>query len=480
MPAYTIASQNDAGRAVVLIYGKSLDASAVGQGFVIGDGTLVVTAHHIVYGRRRAGDHQTDAMVEVVSPYLGDACEAQVVGEDRSLDVALLRIPWKGHPALMLKAQELTVDSRDVVAMAYADAARAVAEGRANDLQEGIGVQTKKLPVDQAFGGCPLVSPTGEAVGCSNGSNVVASAKIQQMVDAAGLRQCMMTPVASMAPDSRAGEATRMFLWSWALSAAGKHEMSYFAADTFALLRPNSPLGHKNVATAASQLGWYARAEEAYQRALKCDPNSASIRVLYGQFLAEHDQQTKALTVFRSVWEPAETNTIAIIPMCNLLAKEAYFAECVTLLEHAVQRRPNDGLLWVYLAQDLRATGKREAAAEAFSRAAALMPEKPALAIAVAEEFEAAGRMDKAEQQYRRLTYQDSAIVSGHFLLARFLAKDSTREAEALEECEAALAMRDDPQAPPREVVRKLASELQRRAAARRGRTFPTSQEFKL
>src|SRR5262245_33283601 len=77
------------GRALVLVYARSLDASAVGQGFIIGDGTLVITVRHILYGQR-PGDHRPDVMVEVVSPYLGDACEAQLVSEDRSLDLAVL------------------------------------------------------------------------------------------------------------------------------------------------------------------------------------------------------------------------------------------------------------------------------------------------------------------------------------------------------------------------------------------------------
>ena len=271
-----------------------------------------------------------------------------------------------------------------------------------------------------------------------------------------------------------------MFLWSWALSAAGKHEMSYFAADTFALLRPNSALGHKNVAIACAQLGQVAKAEEAYQRALRCDPQSVSIRVLYGQFLAEHDQRDKAMAVLNSVWEPAEKDTIAIIPMCNLLVKQGYFDKSVALLERAVQRQPNDGLLWIYLGQNLRSLGKRERAADAYDQAAKLMPERSDLAIQVAEELEAAGQLDKAEQQYRKLAYQSAKIPAGHFLLARFLAKDPARRAEALEECEAALKAPAAENGPPRELVEKLARELRRRDAGEGGSKFPTSQSFRL
>ena len=39
-------------------------------------------------------------LLTVFSPYLGEACEAHIVGSDKELDLAVLEIPWHGHPAL--------------------------------------------------------------------------------------------------------------------------------------------------------------------------------------------------------------------------------------------------------------------------------------------------------------------------------------------------------------------------------------------
>ena len=39
-------------------------------------------------------------LLTVFSPYLGEACEAHIVGSDKELDLAVLEIPWQGHPAL--------------------------------------------------------------------------------------------------------------------------------------------------------------------------------------------------------------------------------------------------------------------------------------------------------------------------------------------------------------------------------------------
>src|SRR4029079_14967618 len=101
-------------RANVILFSRSIGQTSCGGGFIVGDGTLVVTARHGIYPERLGGLHQGDALVTILSPYLGDACEAEVIAQDRGLDVMILRVPWSGHPALAL-ADETTIVSADKV-----------------------------------------------------------------------------------------------------------------------------------------------------------------------------------------------------------------------------------------------------------------------------------------------------------------------------------------------------------------------------
>ncbi len=65
--------------AVVMITGRHLTGEAGGNGFVIGDGTLVVTCAHMGFEKSARGGHRAPMLLTVFSPYLGDACEAHVV-----------------------------------------------------------------------------------------------------------------------------------------------------------------------------------------------------------------------------------------------------------------------------------------------------------------------------------------------------------------------------------------------------------------
>jgi hypothetical protein len=69
----------------------------------------------------------------------------------------------------------------------------------------------------------------------------------------------------------------------------------------------------------------------------------------------------------------------------------------------------------------------------------------------------------------------------GHFLLAQFLSKDSGRRAEALMEAQAALAMPETADGPPRLVIEQLVAHLTAGAAPPRGTSaFPNSNGFRL
>jgi len=40
--------------------------------------------------------------MSVFSPHLGQVCDARILVANEELDVAVLEVPWKGHPALPL------------------------------------------------------------------------------------------------------------------------------------------------------------------------------------------------------------------------------------------------------------------------------------------------------------------------------------------------------------------------------------------
>jgi cytochrome c-type biogenesis protein CcmH/NrfG len=134
-------------------------------------------------------------------------------------------------------------------------------------------------------------------------------------------------------------------------------------------------------------------------------------------------------------------------------------------LEQALQRCSSDGHLWSYLGQTKHSLDDSVGAAEAFARAADLMPEDPTPRLQAAQQFESAGERARAEFQYRTLIAEHPDAATAHFNFARFLAHESNRNKEAIERAQQALSLSGTPGSPPRSVIESLI------AAIRAGRT---------
>ena len=80
-PGFAAAGSSPAGTspeaALVIVTSRSYVGEVGGNGFAMGDGTLVVTCDHLVFEESASGGHRAPMLVTVFSPYLGDACEAR-------------------------------------------------------------------------------------------------------------------------------------------------------------------------------------------------------------------------------------------------------------------------------------------------------------------------------------------------------------------------------------------------------------------
>jgi len=97
-PALLYAPQAPATRpedSLVVVTSSTPMGKRAGNAFVIGDGTLVVTAWHLVFEESEQGEHQMPGLVSLVSPYLGQACYGEILAADEELDLAVLKAAWQ-------------------------------------------------------------------------------------------------------------------------------------------------------------------------------------------------------------------------------------------------------------------------------------------------------------------------------------------------------------------------------------------------
>jgi tetratricopeptide (TPR) repeat protein len=486
-------------QSVAIIFSRSIDGSSCGNGFFLGDGSLVVTAGNVVFPQRFAGFHQGDAFVTVLSPHRGEAAEAQVVAQDRGLDLVLLRVPWRGHPALQLAEEADLVAAEKLEVVAFTNEQSAVGTGNptllASPPQARCAVLdinavmvrqnatrtivTMSPPAGPGWAGAPMLLPgTDSVAGCyvrtqadgSAGAGV-ACGQIRRLIESAGESAALHPTNEEAKALADVDDAILAYLRGVSASAAGEPTVALGHFEQYLKLRPTSAIGYRDVAGQLQALGRMQESQLRYQRALELDPSLVSARVLYGQLLHERILPRAAEEQLRYAWiHGGSSATATIVPMCNLLREQGRDAECLPLLDEALKRRPSDAHLWNYLGQTRRALADNAGAAAAFARSADLMPDDPAPRLSAAEQFESAGQRARAEDQYRTLVAQHPDAATAHFHLARFLACDSGRQNEAIATAEQALKLADTPGAPPRSVIQSLI------AAIRAGRTSPTSQ----
>ncbi len=77
---------------LVVVTSSTPFGKRAGNGFVYGDGTLVITAYHLIFEGSEQGQHEMAGLVTLFSPYLGQGCDAEIIAADEHLDLAILKV----------------------------------------------------------------------------------------------------------------------------------------------------------------------------------------------------------------------------------------------------------------------------------------------------------------------------------------------------------------------------------------------------
>jgi tetratricopeptide (TPR) repeat protein len=466
---------------LVIVYTRTTKAIGVGNGFVIGDGTLVVTAHHGVFESSKKGNHRAPGLVSVLSPYLGDACDAEILASDKELDLAILRTPWKGHPSLVLADDQSFLSAEHLVVAGL----RAVIKGPSLDIDEPrpewAEVQSKDFPVNfvgvrkglprfirlaevegvgVGWSGSPLLVPgTSLAAGCYTKTIVSgpgeemnfvksieaegpASTQIRSLLKNANEEKCLEGSEQAIARPKGAADALLVCLQAVLFSVRKQYPSALDKARAFIHLRPQSAFGYRLAASAAEKLGQYDLAEEFYQKGLGLEPEGRSIRILYAQLLAEQGSGDEAFALLEKVWQSGNSKEQAAHGLYRILSERGEFASCVQMMKEALKDTPQNAHLWVYLGQCQEGLKDYDAAASSLDRAVQLLPDLGFIRLVLAQALEKAGKSDEAEKNFRESVKTEPQNPHMHFMLATFLARHRPEaRKEALEHAETALRL---------------------------------------
>ena len=133
---------------LVFITSSTPMGKRAGVGFTIGDGSLIVTAHHIVFEKSSSGSHEMAGLITVFSPYLGDATFARIIISDKQLDLAVLKTGWTGHPALELADANSITSASEMEIIGIPAIISNILTDSGSGIPKEFNVERQILPVD--------------------------------------------------------------------------------------------------------------------------------------------------------------------------------------------------------------------------------------------------------------------------------------------------------------------------------------------
>jgi len=482
--------------ALVLVITRSFMGRRAGNGFVIGDGTLVVTAHHLVFEKSEHGRHEMSGLVFVASPYLGDECEARIVAADEELDLAVLEIPWKGHPALRLVDEPGLLSAERLVVTGIPETIRSIGPGAHEPLLESLDGQTEELTVDfvavrrqiprfislsgigqlgDGWSGSPMLLPDSDiAAGCFTalqteggervGSRGPAVTQVRRLLKQSSREQSLV-PSDSNLPRCKDGrDAFILLAQAYHHFVNDQYGWASDRIEKFIRLRPESSFGYTQSATIAEKQGRFDLAEQQFQKALELNPEGMGSRFYYAQFLSSR-RPDEALEILQGMWHVDEFKPAVALLMFNILVERNQFQRAGELPNEALKLNPGNAYLWVSLGGCQYKSGKLDEAIANYSKAVELLPGTGPFRGQLARILEKAGRLDEAEKHFRELLNIEPNNPVVHLWLAQFLAtyRPEAKD-EALKEAQKALEL-PPRKGLPREKIEQIVQEIQSQTA---------------
>ena len=473
------------GWAVVRVITHTGDDTKSGYGAVIGDGTLVVTAYHLVNEESAIGAHHMRGMVTVISPYLGDARIGRIIADDRERDLAVLAVPWRGHPAYPLATADAILPLKT---------AAVVATGKPG-LPEGEleAAQREEIPVDsvvvrhgvisqltlvnpvqagEGWSGCPVVSnESGYLVGCFTSIRgekaklryagttqpsarmrrlgiAVAAPAVAQVLAESGQKYPAKVDSPAKRPEDAAAamEALSRAMRGRGRAAGGDLSGAINDLKGFLVHRPDSDAGSAMLAIWTE--GDPATAEAICSSAAAKYPDSPDIRAAYAQTLANQGKLDQAMAQLDLMdRKQADGGLVDCLVVQMLLGMKRANAAADRASE-AIVRYPENARLYCLRGLAKLSQGMRDQGIADLQFAVSLWPDSGNFRFVLARFLEQSGRLDEAVMHLRDAVDLDPADAQYRLGLAAVLMRQSpSNRAEAVAVLEQAQKLKLSPDA---------------------------------
>jgi tetratricopeptide (TPR) repeat protein len=444
--------------------------------FAVGDGTILLTAKHCVDNPSNWIQHPLSPEIVVISPYYGDIYRCDVIAVDKKTDLAILKAPWRIHPALTLaseedfqKTREVTVFSRPIRKPKKPhELGRKIRTATLTIEQKNVkrpiaGMKLKGSgPIGHGWSGSAIVIPkSAKATGVISALSgirlgVPVLFSVTFIFDTIGgkvdsiwemLRQNNLQYKASsyypldFEPVADAHSAYSAIMDYFEDLLKKENAESLEAAKKFVKIRPESGYAYLLLAVSAESQEpdsepekFLALAESSYEKSLQLDPNNASTRAAYGNFLLRRKLKEQALAEAEAALALDPNNELAAINRLTVLTQTEP-NKAKEYAEELIDKDPNNSDYWFQYGCALTVLDKNEQALEAVQKAIKLNP-KGGYRGGLADILVKLDRLNEAEKNYKKMT-KSCGCQRCWFKYARFLVHHRPKK---LDRAEKALA----------------------------------------
>ncbi len=468
--------------------------------FVIGDGSLLVTAAHCLTDIIEDSRKGVLIKPKVISRYYGDIFEAEILAVDDEADLAILQVSWDGHPALELATMEELSDAKQMIIAAYPPPKEVRAKQKfyrdvflerfpVVKLDDAGGKEAVVTGgsrfIGRGWSGSPMILPdTGRLAGVFGRQHRKQAAKkvflhylkgcnvgsVYSLLREAGVNpEKQSNEIIKRRTDAEKAFSTLIDCFE-ALSNEGV-PLAASRAKKLVRLRPQSVNIHlllasfaeanKDIDKQATKL-----AESSHKEALKLAPQSFTTHASYGNFLLRNKRNNEAIIELKKAIELEPDNSFVLVKLVKIL-KGRDVGEAEIFARRLVEKYPENADFWFELSAVLEKTGKRQEEVKAAKKAVALSKDVPYQhRRRLADALVKLKQLDQAKLCFE-LLLKDHECARCWLAYAKLLIKiGPDRYGDAIKAIKKAESMNQDKLVPP-ESLKKLQEKLKKDDALR-------------
>jgi tetratricopeptide (TPR) repeat protein len=393
----------------LVVYGKEKQEIAKGSAVVLTE-QIAATSYHLV----------SQAASCVAFNYRKKEVDVEgIIAVDKNLDLALIRIDGKVQ-IMPLATPDDSAENKKVFAVGANEAGEIIiADGALRKSFETAADQKvwdSSLAVPDTFSGGAVVDAGGKVVGMM----IIMDKRLRFIVPAKAIaalpKTAKMTPFKSWQPEDYLGGqeaawlAGRLYAWMGDAFNAQKNLEKYAKAN------PNSLEAWTILATVYNNQRDYQNAVTAYKKVIELDPKKAAAYASLGQIYVRMQRPAEAAPMLEKAIELDPTDKEATLALGDSYKDARDFVKAAEAYEKYLSLKPdNPGPAYQRLGESRMQANQFDAAITAFLEALKPDPRSLNINLNLAQSYEKAGQLDKAEQTYNFMAEVDPKSAGSYY-----------------------------------------------------------------